>query len=56
MIIPGPVKNWINSMVNLKFCYRDATTVEVSNVVGDCTRIIVFSSVYLPYEEPDPRT
>ena len=28
--------------------------VEVSAVVGDCRRTIWYSSVYLPYEEPDP--
>jgi hypothetical protein len=27
---------------------------EVSAVVSDCRRTIRFSSVYLPYEEPDP--
>ena len=27
------VKNWINSMANLRFCSRDARTVEVSAVV-----------------------
>jgi hypothetical protein len=41
-------------MVNLRFCSRHVTTLEVSAVVGDCRRTIRFSSVYLPYEEPDP--
>ena len=48
------VKNRINSMANIRFCSRDATTMEVSMVVGDCRRTIRFSSVYLPNEEPDP--
>ena len=38
-------------MANLRFCSRDATTADVSD---DCWRTIRFSSVYLPYEEPDP--
>ena len=58
MIILEPVyiyvKNRINSMANLRFCSIDAITMEVSAVVGDCRRTIRFSSVYLPYEEPDP--
>ena len=40
-------------MVNIRFRSRDATTVEVSAVLGDCRRTIRFSSVYLPYEEHD---
>ena len=48
------VKNRINSMVNLRFCSKDVTTVEVSTVVSDCRRTKRFSSVYLPHEEPDP--
>jgi hypothetical protein len=48
------VKNRINSMVNLRFCSRDATTIEVSEVVGGCRRTIRFSSLYLPYEDPEP--
>ena len=41
-------------MANLRFCSRDATTMEVSVVVVGCRRTIRFSSVYLPYENPDP--
>ena len=37
--------------MNLSFCSKD---VDVSTVVGDCRRTTRFSSVYLPYEEPDP--
>ena len=48
------VKNSINSMVNLRFCSRDATTMEASAVVSGCRRTIRFSSVYLPYEDPEP--
>jgi len=48
------VKNRINSMANLRFCSRDATTMEVSAVLDGCRRIIRFSSVYLPYEDPEP--
>jgi hypothetical protein len=44
----------VNSMANQRFCSRDATTADVSAVVSDCRRTIRFSSVYLPYEEPDP--
>ena len=40
-------------MANLRFCSRDATTMEVSAVVDGCRRTIRFSSVYLPYEDPD---
>ena len=36
------VKNRINSMANLRFCSRDATTMEVSAVVGGCRRTIRF--------------
>jgi hypothetical protein len=43
------VKNRINSMANLKFCSR-----EVLAVVHDCSWRIRFSSVYRPYEDPDP--
>jgi hypothetical protein len=48
------VKNRINSMANLRFCSRDATTWEVSAVVGGCGKTIRFSSVYLPYEDSKP--
>jgi hypothetical protein len=48
------VKNRINSIANLRFCSRDATTMEVSTVVGGCRRTIRFSSVYLPYVDPEP--
>ena len=48
------VKNRINSMANLRFCPRDATTMEFSAVMGGCRRIIRFSSVYLPYKDPEP--
>ena len=41
-------------MANLRFCFRETTTVEVSAVVGDCRKRIRFSSVYLPYEDPEP--
>ena len=41
-------------MANLRFCSRDATTMEVSAVVGVCTMKIRFSSVYLSYEDPEP--
>jgi hypothetical protein len=41
-------------MANLRFCSRDATTMEVSAVVGGCRRTIRFSSVYLPYEDSEP--
>ena len=41
-------------MANLRFCSRDAATMEVSVVVGGCRRTIRFSSVYLSYEDPDP--
>ena len=41
-------------MANLRFCSRDATTTEVSAVVGGCRRTVRFSSVYLPYEDPVP--
>ena len=40
-------------MANLRFCPRDATTMEVSLVVGSYRRTISFSSVYLPYEDPE---
>ena len=46
------VKNRINSMANLRFCSRDVS-VELSAVVGGCRRTIRFSSVYLPYEDPE---
>jgi hypothetical protein len=48
------VKNMINSMANIRFCSRDATTMEVSAVVGGCRRTIRLSSVYLPYKDPEP--
>ena len=48
------VKNRINSIANLRFCSRDATTMEVSTVVGGCRRTIRFSSVYLSYEDSEP--
>ena len=48
------VKNRITSMAHLSFYSRDATTMEVSAVVGGCRRTIRFSSIYLPYEDPDP--
>jgi hypothetical protein len=41
-------------MANLRFCSRDANTMEVSAVVGGCRRTIRFSSVYLLYEDPEP--
>ena len=41
-------------MAKLRFCSRDATILEVSAVVVGCRRTIKFSSVYLPYEEPNP--
>ena len=41
-------------MANLRFCSRDTTTMEVSAMVGGCKRTIRFSSVYLPYEDPEP--
>ena len=41
-------------MANLKFRSRDATTMEISAVVSDCRRTIRFSSVHLPFEDPDP--
>jgi hypothetical protein len=48
------VKKRINSMANLRFCSRDTITVEVSTVVCGCRRTIRFSSIYLPYEVPEP--
>ena len=56
MIILELVKNRIDSMANLRFCSRDATTMEISAVVGGCRWTIRFSSVYLPYEDPDPHS
>ena len=50
------VKNRNNSMANLRLCSRDATNMEVSAVVGGCRWTIRFSSVYLPYEDPDPHS
>ena len=41
-------------MANQRFCSRDATTMEVSAMVGGCRRTLRFSSVYLPYEDPEP--
>jgi hypothetical protein len=41
-------------MANLRFCSRDATSMEVSAMMGGCRRKIKFSSVYLPYEYPEP--
>ena len=40
-------------MENLRFCSRDATTMEVLAVVVGCRRTIRFSFVYLPYEDPE---
>ena len=48
------VKNRINAMANLKFCSIDTTNTEVSAIVSGFRRTIRFSSVYLPYEDPDP--
>jgi hypothetical protein len=48
------VKNRINSIANISFCSKDATNVELSAVVGSCMRIIRFTSVYLPYDDPEP--
>jgi hypothetical protein len=50
------VKNRNNSVAKLRFCSRDATTMEVSAMVVGCRRTIRFSSVYLPYEDPVPRS
>ena len=41
-------------MANLRFCSRDATIMEVSDVVGGHRRTIRFTSVYLSFEDPDP--
>ena len=41
-------------MANQRFCSRDSYTMEVSAVVVGCGRTISFSSVYLPYEDPEP--
>jgi hypothetical protein len=48
------LKNRIISLANLRFYFRDATTMEASAVVSGCRRTIRSSSVYLPCEDPDP--